>query len=233
MHTIAMMQSEDQNIHKELSLRFAVAVWGWKTRLTLICELIRYRLVQVRQILADFPVGRPVITSLSLSLSLSLSFFLFFVLGIISQVRRFFFFFRKRTAFRMMGAWVVIVSEKKSRIALFEFACTTLWLARQRLFMYCVWYTWSIATRGHFQNCNPWLMASREKRKEICSISSRSRVLAHRPCPKLEMFCPSVLQLFYGCSKVLMTNHGVNLRTGWRSELRYPSPWPCESGLTI
>ena len=47
------------------------------------------------------------------------------------------------------------------------------------------------------------------KHKEICSISSRSRVLAHRPCPKLEMFCPSVLQLFYGCSKVLMTNHGM------------------------
>ena len=45
--------------------------------------------------------------------------------------------------------------------------------------------------------------------KDICSISSRSRVLAHRPCPKLEMFCPSVLQLFYGCSKVLMTNHGI------------------------
>ena len=39
--------------------------------------------------------------------------------------------------------------------------------------------------------------------------------------------------LFYGCSKVLMTNHGVNLTTGWRSELSYPSPWPCESGLTI
>ena len=31
--------------------------------------------------------------------------------------------------------------------------------------------------------------------EEICSISSRSRVLAHRPCPKLEMFCPLVLQL--------------------------------------
>ena len=46
---------------------------------------------------------------------------------------------------------------------------------------------------------------------EICSISSRSRVLAHRPWPKLEMFCPSVLQLFYGCTsgKVLMTNHGI------------------------
>ena len=27
-------------------------------------------------------------------------------------------------------------------------------------------------------------------REEICSISSRSRVLAHRPCPKLEMFLP-------------------------------------------
>ena len=48
------------------------------------------------------------------------------------------------------------------------------------------------------------------EKKEICSISSRSRVLAHRPCPKLEMFCPSVLQLFYGCSKVLMTNHGMS-----------------------
>ena len=47
-------------------------------------------------------------------------------------------------------------------------------------------------------------------KKEICSISSRSRVLAHRPCPKPEMFCPSVLQLFYGCSKVLMTNHGMS-----------------------
>ena len=64
--------------------------------------------------------------------------------------------------------------------------------------------------------------------KEICSIYSRSRVLAHRPCPKLEMFCPSVLQLFYGCSKVLMTNHGMSFfffffLTGWRSELSYPS----------
>ena len=49
--------------------------------------------------------------------------------------------------------------------------------------------------------------------KEICSISSWSRVLAHRPCPKLEMFRPLVLQLFYGCSTVLMTNHGVNLRS--------------------
>ena len=48
-----------------------------------------------------------------------------------------------------------------------------------------------------------------ENLEEIRSISSRSRVLAHRPCPKLEMFCPSVLQLFYGCSKVLMTNHGM------------------------
>ena len=48
-----------------------------------------------------------------------------------------------------------------------------------------------------------------ENLKEICSISSQSRVLAHRPCPKLEMFCPSILQLFHGCSKVLMTNHGV------------------------
>ena len=75
------------------------------------------------------------------------------------------------------------------------------------------------------------------EKKEICSISSRSRVLAHRPCPKLEMFCPSVLQLFYGCSKVLMTNHGLSFffffLTGWKSELSYPSPWPCESGLTI
>ena len=47
--------------------------------------------------------------------------------------------------------------------------------------------------------------------KEICSISSRSRVVAHRPCPKLEMFCPSVLQLFYSCSKVRMTNHGMSV----------------------
>ena len=49
-----------------------------------------------------------------------------------------------------------------------------------------------------------------ERRKEICSIYRRCRVLAHRPCPKLEMFCRSVLQLFYGCSKVLMTNHGMS-----------------------
>ena len=47
------------------------------------------------------------------------------------------------------------------------------------------------------------------QKKEIFSISCLSRVLAHRPCPKVEMFCPSVLQLFYGCSKVLMTNHGM------------------------
>ena len=46
--------------------------------------------------------------------------------------------------------------------------------------------------------------------KEICSISSWSRVLAHWPCPKLEMFCPSVLQHVYGCSKVLMTNRGMS-----------------------
>ena len=41
--------------------------------------------------------------------------------------------------------------------------------------------------------------------KKICSTSSRSRALAYRPCPKLEMFCTSVPQLFYGCSKVLVT----------------------------
>ena len=44
---------------------------------------------------------------------------------------------------------------------------------------------------------------------EICSISSRSRVLALRPCPKLEMFCPSVTTQ-NGCSKVLMNNHGMS-----------------------
>ena len=31
--------------------------------------------------------------------------------------------------------------------------------------------------------------------KEVCSISSQSRFLAYRPCQKLKMFCPSVLQL--------------------------------------
>ena len=36
----------------------------------------------------------------------------------------------------------------------------------------------------------------KKKEKEICSIFSWSRVLAHRPCPKKEMFSPSVLQLF-------------------------------------
>ena len=46
------------------------------------------------------------------------------------------------------------------------------------------------------------------------------------------MFCPSVLQLFHGCSKVLMTNHGMKPKTVWRSDLSYPRPWPCESGLT-
>ena len=39
------------------------------------------------------------------------------------------------------------------------------------------------------------------EKKGICSISSRSRVPAHRPCPKLEMFCPSVLQLFTAAAK--------------------------------
>ena len=56
----------------------------------------------------------------------------------------------------------------------------------------------------------PKRSSQNQHNEEICSISSRSRVLAHRPCPKLEMFCPSVLQLFYGCSKVLMTNHGMS-----------------------
>ena len=58
----------------------------------------------------------------------------------------------------------------------------------------------------------PWTKPFVElKKKEICSISSRSRVLAHRPCTKLELFCPSVLQLFFGCSKVLMsTKHGMS-----------------------
>ena len=46
-------------------------------------------------------------------------------------------------------------------------------------------------------NIRKLTFTSRKRKKEICSISSRSRVLAHRPCPKLEMFCPSVLQLFF------------------------------------
>ena len=60
--------------------------------------------------------------------------------------------------------------------------------------------------------------------KEICSISSQSRVLAHRPCPKLEMFCPSVLQLSYGCSKVLMTNQAMILFLLNRLEIRAQLP---------
>ena len=62
----------------------------------------------------------------------------------------------------------------------------------------------------HYSHFSLVRTISDREQKEICSISSRSRVLAHRPCPKLEMFCPSVLQLFYGCSKVLMTNHGIS-----------------------
>ena len=63
-----------------------------------------------------------------------------------------------------------------------------------------------------------------QKKKEICSISSRSRVLAHRPCPTREMFCPLVLQLFYGCSKVLMTNHGMIFFFLNRLEIRAQLP---------
>ena len=36
-------------------------------------------------------------------------------------------------------------------------------------------------------------LAWRKEKKESSIISSRSRLLAHRPCPKLEMFWPSVL----------------------------------------
>ena len=101
----------------------------------------------------------------------------------------------------------------------------------------CDWKPKNFTACEHFDWCEPighwcWNSLSTSS-EEICSTSSRSRVLAHRPCPKLEMFCPSVLQLSYGCSKVLMTNHGVNLRIGWRSELSYPSPRPCKSGLAI
>ena len=47
----------------------------------------------------------------------------------------------------------------------------------------------------HFRRCwrKSWM-----RKEEICSISrySQIRVLAHWPCPKQEMFCPLVLQLF-------------------------------------
>ena len=55
-----------------------------------------------------------------------------------------------------------------------------------------------------FSQKKRWTTSKKER------LTLRCRVLAHRPCPKIEMFCPSVLQLFYGCSKVLMTNHGMS-----------------------
>ena len=67
--------------------------------------------------------------------------------------------------------------------------------------------------------------------KNICF--SRSRVVAHRPCPKLEMFCQSILQLFYGCSKVLVTNHGMKPKTVWRFELSYLNLWPFDSDWNL
>ena len=35
------------------------------------------------------------------------------------------------------------------------------------------------------------------------------------------MFCPSVPQQFYGCSKFLLNNYGMKLNTSWRSKLSY------------
>ena len=64
------------------------------------------------------------------------------------------FFFCKRNAFRMRGGWVAIVSARKSRIALFEFACTMLWLTRQRSFIHRIWPVHDIASRGRFRKCN-------------------------------------------------------------------------------
>ena len=55
-------------------------------------------------------------------------------------------FFSEHNAFQMMGGWVAIVSDRKSRIALFGFACMMRWLTLQHLFMYRVW--WYIAARG-------------------------------------------------------------------------------------
>ena len=73
----------------------------------------------------------------------------------LSKVRHFFlFFFFKRNAFRMRGGWVGVVSARKSRIALFEFACTMLWLTWQRLFIHRIWPVHDIATRGRFRKCN-------------------------------------------------------------------------------
>ena len=74
-------------------------------------------------------------------------------------------FFFKLYAFRMMsGGWVAIVSDRISRIALFEFAWTILWLAQQHLFIYG--RVWCIATRvgrgasTHFRKCSSWLIVS-------------------------------------------------------------------------
>ena len=47
------------------------------------------------------------------------------------------------------------------------------------------------------RNCaNFW-----QGKKEICSIFSRSRVLAHRPCPKLEMFSHRFYNFFTATAK--------------------------------
>ena len=67
--------------------------------------------------------------------------------------------------------------------------------------------------------------------KNICF--SRSRVVAHRPCPKLEMFSQSILQFFYGCSKVLVTTHDMKPKTVWRFELSYPNLWPFDSDWNL
>ena len=59
----------------------------------------------------------------------------------------------KHNAFQMRGGWVAIVSARKSQIALFEFACTMLWLTRQRLLSHRIWPVHDITTRGRFRKC--------------------------------------------------------------------------------
>ena len=88
----------------------------------------------------------------------------------------------------MRGGWVAIVSARKSRIALFEFACTMLWLTWQRLFIHRIWPVHDTATCGRFRKCNTKLISSRGLESDRSWLTTRNSRRHHRrPDQKLQL----------------------------------------------
>ena len=65
-----------------------------------------------------------------------------------------FFFFVKVNALTMMGGWVAIVSDRKSRIALLKFTCMMLSASQQHWFTDHVWYAAQRRARVDIMICD-------------------------------------------------------------------------------